>query len=52
MSSLVGGAFVGDMTALMTDTPLTTTLLCSQSGSVYYVNKKDLLKFFDDNPGE
>jgi len=45
------GAFVGDMFALLNDEPLTTTLICTDKGSVYYGTKEDLLKFFDDNPG-
>jgi len=45
------GALVGDMAALLNDTPLTNTLICIKSGQLYYVNQPDLLKFFDDNPG-
>lgn len=45
------GAFVGEMQALLYGTPLKTTLVCGQGGSFYYVYKRDLLKFFDDNPG-
>jgi len=51
MQPFTRGAFVGDMQALLNGTPLTTTLMCSKGGTVYFITKKDLLKFFEDNPG-
>lgn len=45
------GAFVGEMSALLYGSPLRTTLVCAQDGSFFYVYKRDLVKFFDDNPG-
>jgi CRP-like cAMP-binding protein len=45
------GAFVGDMEAILQSGKLTTSLICTATGSVYYVAKKDLIKFFGDNPG-
>jgi len=45
------GAFVGDMYALLNNERSTTTLICTEAGTVYYVTKEDLLKFFEDNPG-
>jgi hypothetical protein len=26
-------------------------MVCRQDGSFYYISKRNLLKFFDDNPG-
>ena len=45
------GAFVGDMGALLNETPLTTTLICQEAGAIFSISQSDLLKFFDDNPG-
>ena len=45
------GAFIGEMHSLHTDLPLTASLVCAQDGSFYYITKKALLKFFEDNPG-
>lgn len=45
------GAFVGDMRGLTSSTPVTTSLICTDSGAVYYIPKHELLRFFDENPG-
>jgi CRP-like cAMP-binding protein len=45
------GAFVGDMAALLYSKPISTTLVCIEDGTFYYITKKNLLKFFEDNPG-
>eukprot|EP01006_Ploeotia_vitrea_P034141 TRINITY_DN65715_c3_g15_i1.p1 TRINITY_DN65715_c3_g15~~TRINITY_DN65715_c3_g15_i1.p1 ORF type:complete len:944 (+),score=511.27 TRINITY_DN65715_c3_g15_i1:53-2884(+) len=51
MAPFKRGAFIGESRALLHGTPLQTTLVCGQDGSLFYVTKADLLKFFDDNPG-
>lgn len=45
------GAFIGDMQALLYGKPLQTTLVCGKPGSFFYIKQKNLLKFFEDNPG-
>jgi CRP-like cAMP-binding protein len=46
------GSFLADMKSLLnTDGKLSTTLVCIAAGSVYFIAKKDLAKFLDDNPG-
>ena len=45
------GALVGEMKALIAQSALTTTLQCSEDGSVYAISRLQLNKFFDDNPG-
>ena len=45
------GTFIGDTKCLLNQTPNTTSLLCTEAGSIYYVKRDDLVKFFDFNPG-
>ncbi|GLD99028.1 hypothetical protein PINS_up007746 [Pythium insidiosum] len=50
---LTQGSFVGDVDRLIAtdDTTHTTTLVCTNSGSVFYINKHDLQVFLLENPG-
>jgi hypothetical protein len=45
------GAFIVEMHAMVTDTPLATTLLCAKSGSILQIAKNEWLSFLDRNPG-
>lgn len=45
------GAFLGEVNALLTDGKHTTTVTTQRAGSVYIIIKKDLLLFWDQNPG-
>eukprot|EP00457_Paulinella_chromatophora_P000795 gb/GEZN01000795.1/.p1 GENE.gb/GEZN01000795.1/~~gb/GEZN01000795.1/.p1 ORF type:complete len:1074 (-),score=181.42 gb/GEZN01000795.1/:218-3439(-) len=51
MTPFVRGAFVGDMKAFLSGNSVSTELECLEAGSVYYVNKVDLMDFIDHNPG-
>ena len=37
--------------SLLYGRPLKTTLVATEEGSCFYITKRALLKFFDDNPG-
>jgi len=39
------------MMALFNGTPLYASLICQESGALYYLSKAQLLAFLDDNPG-
>jgi CRP-like cAMP-binding protein len=45
------GTMIGEIPALLCDQHNTTTLECSDAGSVFIIYKRELLKFFDSNPG-
>eukprot|EP00026_Physarum_polycephalum_P014875 Phypoly_transcript_15441.p1 GENE.Phypoly_transcript_15441~~Phypoly_transcript_15441.p1 ORF type:complete len:132 (+),score=22.85 Phypoly_transcript_15441:478-873(+) len=45
------GAFLGEVNALLTEGVHTTTVNTLRSGSVYTIQRKDLLHFWDQNPG-
>eukprot|EP00808_Paulinella_micropora_P015650 g36229.t1 len=45
------GALVGEFTALLSASPVFTTLVCTAEGSFYSLDRSQLLHFFQDNPG-
>jgi hypothetical protein len=42
---------LGEVNALLTEGIHTTTVMTQRSGSVYSIQRKDLLHFWDQNPG-
>lgn len=45
------GAFIGDINALEHAGPMVNTLVAKESGKVFSVDRRDLLDFFERNPG-
>lgn len=45
------GYFIGEIEALLNDTPLTTTLISIKSTEVFIIDKNDLVSFFKNNLG-
>lgn len=45
------GAFLGEVSSMLNNEPLTTTVKAVSDGLIYVVKKDDLLAFLEKNPG-
>ena len=48
---LYTGAYVGEFCSMRNDSPHYSTLKCESKGSVFLIEKKDLLNYLMKNPG-
>jgi CRP-like cAMP-binding protein len=51
LKPFASGAFVGEVDALRTSGPATSSARVTQTGKLFSIEKNDLDRFFEDNPG-
>lgn len=51
VEEFITGSFVGEVKALMNESPLTTTVKAMTDGLIYKIAKDDILNYLSKNPG-